>query len=1560
MSVASAANNTRKQIHTSLKGWQGGLSDSHVLLFRAFVEETLARIRGPFLAQHPAKQVLQYLELAFAHALEREPAGARVELRKGQGKSLMVLCSMDDQPFIVDTIRLFLKKYGADYWGGFNLTFEARRDAEGRLIGIGGEGAKRESLVLVEADGGSVLETLDESTQILATNLKIAQAVVEDFKPMTRAVERYIEKLEVLADRQPDQTETLRETAQFLKWLLAENFVFMGVDAGEPLGIQRVESSYQGHTDGAWPTPHDPGTVCVRKSSVESPVHRAGRIDEILITPDNDRFQTLFVRGMFTYRAVTQPCRNVPILRRVLGGILGTSESVPGSFRYKGIANGFDSLPTEFLFTAPRTAIRDTLELIFESEQQQDVGVTFLETGPYSAFCLIAMPKGQFGDELRRELERDIVQTLSATYSDHGVFVGRYDTVLLHFYLTGVDFPGAEEMGRLQVRIREMATPWISRLWRALNEQHGEQRADELSEVYGLAFPDSMTRSTSARRAVADIEMLEGVSAHRQLATDLFEDESGQLVLRLYQAANVYLSDILPVLDNFGLVVRDSYGTTVDARGGQLFIDTFHVIGATGVKRADFLSSATHLTAALEAVFAGLVTDDGTNRLVLAAGLTWQEVEVIRSYVKYCRQLKINVSHTRMRELLLIRPDLCQQLIELWKVRFDPDLEEDRDEAIARVSNKLVDQVRLIQAHDEDLLFSTLTQLVMGTVRTNYYRNDTKLQYLSFKVDCSQIDAMGSRRPLYEIFMHNKDVEGVHIRFGMVARGGLRWSDRDDYRTEVMGLATTQVVKNVVIVPVGAKGGFMLKDASRDPAMRRMEADRHYQTFIRGLLDLTDNAVGGKIVPPPRVVRHDGDDPYLVVAADKGTAHLSDTANKLSIEYGFWLGDAFASGGSNGYDHKGVAITARGAWVLARRHFAEMQMNPYEQEFTVAGIGDMGGDVFGNGLCETPHARLLAAFNHIHVFLDPNPDTSAACAERRRLFKLGRGGGWNAYNTELISEGGGVFDRRNKSIPLSPQVQELLGIDAEKAAPEVVIRRILQMEVDLLWNGGIGTYVKATAESDADADDRSNDALRVSASELRCKVIGEGGNLGMTQKARIEAALLGVRLNTDFIDNSAGVDMSDHEVNLKILLDRVVEKGSLSVEARNTLLEEMTDEVAELVLANNDTQGRQLSRDRQRSIRNVFEFGRTIDFICKQNGVHRKQLFLPGHLELAERAERGEGLTRPELAVMSSWMKMYVFGELLKGKPSRIPGYRDLLDGYFPKRVQKDYSASIHSHMLKNEIAMTMATTRVIADAGVTFYPLAIETTGRAVPAITNAYLKAQVLAGAATVRTTLEELRATVSLDTLNRCWVQVDDGARGVAMHWLSSRGSIPKDDEFASMVKSVDRVFELQASAVSARDRNLVGELTAKDIPESVALHVAKAQYLNTALMIHTEAKKQGATLEQVAVRHLAVARASRMQDILDDLATRPAEGFWEPIAMQLLRQRYTQLLRQMVARTPVNGHGDSVDMLTPALEEGVLKGVRAVMDEFLEHEPHPAMSTLLVLEERLAGTIRRLGK
>ncbi len=1561
MAAASASTDAKRQIRQALDRWKGSLGEAELPLFRAFVEDLVGRIRGPFFSHHAALSALEHLEVAFRFALERRGDEQRVEIRGGAKKGAVVLTSMPDQAFIVDTTRLFLKRCAASYWGGFNVVYHPKRDANGRLVGFL-DGGEAEAIGYVECDEGQLFGDVAASTALLREHLVLARATSVDFKAMTRTIERAIERFEAAADQGAALAEANSETAHFLKWLLRENFVFMGLSGfGEPLGIERVDSRFKGVTGGEWPPAHPPGYVSVRKSGIESPVHRAGRIDEILVAMPSG--ESMLVRGMFTYRAITQPSRNVPILRNVLGGILQNAQSRPGSYRYKGIANVFDSLPTEFLFTATAQAIEDMTDLVFEAEQQQEVGVTFLMMGPSAASCVLAMPKSQYNEDLCEAVEEDIRNTLSATYSDRGVFFGRYDTVLLHYYLTGVNYPGDQGVRGMTERIRERATPFVARLWHAIAAKQGEAVADRLVDVYGQAFPEALLRQQSFDRCLADIARFEMLTAHRTLVADVFaipgtDGGSEGLGLSLYQTDDVYLTAIVPVLDAFGLVVVDSQAFDVKPKSGKINIDTFHLDPKGGVGRDAILANRERLLEALAAVFAGDVESDRLNQLVLTAGLTWQEVDVVRGLARYSRQLGIKLAIVRVQEILLSNPHIATLLVDLFHTKFDPDRNEARAERTAAAETAVRDALRKLRGYDEDHLFRALLELMTGMIRTNYYRTDRPFHYLSFKFLGANVPMMGARRPMFEIYVHNLEVEGVHLRFGKVARGGLRWSDREDFRTEVLGLVSTQQVKNVVIVPEGAKGGFFLKRPARDMAARRQQADRLYQTFVRGLLDLTDNGAGGKITKPPRVFAYDGDDPYLVVAADKGTAHMSDTANKLSLGYGHWLGDAFASGGSVGYDHKKVGITARGGWVLVARHFREMGKDPYKEEFSCVGIGDLSGDVFGNGLIESDKTRLFAAFNHVHIFLDPNPDAATSAVERMRLFKAERLGGWENYDRTKISKGGGVFDRTAKSVPLSPQVQGMLGIHADEAEPEVVIKAILLMDVDLLWNGGIGTYVKASTETHADADDRSCDNIRIDGNQIRAKIVGEGGNLGCTQRGRIEAALNGVRINTDAIDNSGGVDMSDHEVNLKILLDRIVERGEMTLPGRNELLARMTDEVAVLVLANNDAHGQQLSRDQVRSQRDVFSFGRAIAFVEERMGTTRDALRLPTDKELARRAETGAGLTRPELSVLSAWVKMYVYRELVAGNPKALPGFDDLLLTYFPTEAQKSHVKDIRNHMLGNEIAMTVATTRMIADAGAAFFPIMVETTGCTVGQIAEAYLKAQELAGVSAARAGIEANALGAQQLARYEAWVKLDEGVREVAAWWLSTRGEVPKDAELTKMAGAAATVIRSLPGDMKAAGAAENARWLAAGLDERTVGRVQEATLLPLAVMAHAEALRNGSPLGDVVVRQLAVARASRLQDVLDDLATRPATGRWDPIALEILYDRYAALLQKLVSVVPVPTPVPSVDVLVATLSAGALAPVRAQVDALIGKSGTPSIPTLIVLEERVAGRIARI--
>ena len=1113
-------------------------------LFSDFCRAVEPQLRTPFIQRNADRGLEESLRGAYRVAGKRAEDEIIVDIEMIGDEHYTLRTCMRDQSFIVDTTRLLVETFGGRWESGFNVILRATRDENGELVSVGGEGYPLDSLLQIEIDGISE-DQLELFEGQLRRNLKLARGMALDFEEMLTTLDSIAESFDRMALREPEKAEQHREAAAFLKWLATDNFIFMGIKTGTTkLGFETDESQalFPTETSQHWPAAAWGGLpIRVRKSGIESPVHRSGRIDEILVSvPGLEGGNAVLISGMFTYRAITVPSRHVPVLRRLLEEVLEADHAIPGSWRYKGLANAFDSLPSEFLFTASREQVEGVISRILDAEAERSARVHLsIEEESSKGFALVAMPKCQYSEGVIRSIERELKAATGATYLDQGAFVGRYGTVLVHFFLTGVSPLGEEVEAALRETIITHATPWARLVEFAIAEAHGCELAEQLHSRYRTAFEPLFMQRVPAERAAEDILIIERLDEREGLMADLFVDNRGRLTLRLFQLRNAPLSDLLPVLDNFGLKVQDQFSDFVaPLDGADVTIDSFRLIGDAG----EAIARKGEIVDALEAVFEGHIEDDQLNRLVYSVGLPWQEVDLIRAHLGYARQRGVIYGKARCADILTAHPELVKGLVELFHAKFNPERDSGRKKAIETATGVIEDGLRLVRDHDEDRLFRAIFEQLQASTRTNFFRTDRVEHYISFKMDHKLLPSEVDSGLRFEIYVHHALVEGCHLRGGKVARGGLRWSDREDFRIEVLGLVRTQMVKNVLIVPVGAKGGFRLKQTIPDWATRRAAADTLYKIFIRGLLDVTCNYVGGKILSPKNVVIHDEKDPYLVVAADKGTAHLSDTANALSIEYGHWLGDAFASGGSHGYDHKVVGITARGGWECVRRHFAEMGLDPRSDEFTCVGIGDPAGDVFGNGVVEHSTMRLIAAFNHKHIFVDPNPDAKVSYKERERLFRNCQG--WEHYNTDLISEGGGVFERSAKTIPVSEELGKILGVLKTELPPDTVIRLLIRAQVDLFWNGGIGTYVKASWETNRDADDAANDNLRVNGNELRCRVVGEGGNLGFTHAGRVEFAQNGGRLNNDATDNSGGVDMSDHEVNLKILLAERSRRGS--------------------------------------------------------------------------------------------------------------------------------------------------------------------------------------------------------------------------------------------------------------------------------------------------------------------------------------------------------------------------------------------------------------------------------
>lgn len=1399
-----------------------------------------------------------------------------------------VLSVVKDQPFIVDTLRLGLRQLNATRISGVSVVLRVEQGASGWKLASEGEGAAV-SLVsfFVKGVDGAQAEAAQAD---ITGRLTLAKAMVQDHTAM-------MERVEAAAEGAFDVGgEDAIEAAEFLRWLLSDNFVFMGVtslkeggEEGEALGFDSVSGS---SLWGAAALQARAPLLVVRKSSVESPVHRAGRIDQIQI---NLASGPVVVRGLFTHRALTQPCRHLPVLRRVLAQVLAASKQRPMSYRYRGLANMFDSLPTEWLFSASVEQVADVLERVFEAEEERAVRVHFMQQdGGETTFALIAIPERRYSDAVRARVLDELTRVTGATYTDSSLFAGRFDSALLQVLQTGTRALTDLDREQLQRFVDEISTPWAERMEPALSARFGDA-APALLARYGDAFPAEYTEITQGAEAATDIAFLEEARKSGQV-TARVHVESGDVYLSVYQDKDVFLTTLLPVLDNFGLVIKDAVAYEVKLDGQVLHIDSLR-LGEGGIAPLLVLERAEKLVAGLQAVFGGHISSDAFNRLILAANLSWQEVDLVRAYVGYARQLGLRQSIPRTQEILLNQSETVAAAIQYFHARFNPALDGDRAAAMEATSSALSERLRAIRTNDEDTVLRTLANLIESSLRTNFYRTDRVCHYISFKIDHAKVKQMPLPRMMVEIYVHHREVEGVHLRGGPVARGGLRFSDRADFRTEVLGLVSTQMVKNVVIVPEGSKGGFYIKYTIDNPAERRRKGDELYQILIRGMLDVTDNIVGGAIVRPPNVVPHDGNDPYLVVAADKGTAHLSDTANRLSLAYGFWLGDAFASGGSNGYDHKAVGITARGGWVLVKRHFREMGMDADRDLFTCVGVGDCAGDVFGNGVIETRKMRLQGAFNHVHIFLDPNPDAETSYEERLRLFNEVKG--WEHYNKALISAGGGVFDRKAKSIPLSPEVKAMLGTLADELTPDQVISLILKMPVDLLWNGGIGTYVRATWETNADANDPPNDDLRVTAADLRCKIVGEGGNLGFTQAARVEYALNGGRLNTDFVDNSGGVDTSDHEVNLKILLNPMVASGRITEQERNDFLRSLTDEVAGAVLDDSNANGRLISLDVVRSKRDPFPFGRAIDWLCNRGNISRQRLVLPGEQELRRRASLNLGLTRPELSIIQAHVKMHVRKMLAQEDVSTIPGFDKILLSYFPAAVQQRFGADIPGHMLAKSIGMTTVLTRVATDAGASFFPIFLDLTGASAGRLAGAWLAAMELVDGEALKAELvaSKMPAANAYDT----WITFTVGLTNLVAAWLSpgSRGYLGEDK--ARFQAALSAIAASRGAADAAATAQIVDACVAKGLNAATAERLVNSADAVLASEVCAIADARGETIEAAARRYLAVGQASHLLATTRAIGQRKGEGRWDPVALGILQLRYQSLLRELALST-----------------------------------------------------------
>jgi glutamate dehydrogenase len=1228
-----------------------------------------------------------------------------------------------DRPFLFDSLKNYFQKAGIRVYSTIHPMFSVRRQWE-RVVAIGGvhEEGSKESYCFFQVELQESRERRRHLEHEIFSLLKAVFLAVDDFKDMTRACRELIAKLR---SRRGDAVE-LASTRSFLEWLLEDNYIFMGTVSYRVAGghgpATRVDETATGvFTDPALLPVVFPGVT----EHVEDHLHPATGDDRLLdldfctnasaiyhLDPiedltlrewagDGSLAGLTLLLGRFARGAFTQRADRIPLLREKESWLLERSDAVPQSHLWREIRTTFNHFPKTELFYADVADLKQVIDGIVHVASDDEV-VTHARKGSGYEALHVAFSRLRYSYQIEEALRRAFAEAFGPVAFSTSVDCGAVTLFIFYFDALQLEHPvDAEEARRLT---RPLVATWEDRVGLALEREFGQREGRRLFRRY--VTPE--TRSglyrevTGPEDVTADIrhlETLEGRLEVRMAPKTI--DTAG---VHLYTGRALDLTDILKTMQNLGLTVTEELRIPITLpEGRRCFVYRFDV-EAPAERLSALRSGEQRFVEALRALDEERATDDPLNGLILSAGLTWRDVEVLRTLRNHLLQIRAAWNADTLNGVLVRNSGAAAALYRSFAARFDPALEGDRARAVADADAAFAAALDAVRSLAEDEVLRAFDNLVKAALRTNAFQRPERPVF-SIKVDSHRVEGMPSPRPMVEIYVHSRRLEGVHLRGGRVARGGIRWSDRhDDFRTEILGLMKTQMVKNSVIVPVGSKGGFVLKgEVPPRPALDEYLIDR-YREYVSGLLDVTDNRVDGKILHPPEVVREDGDDPYLVVAADKGTAHLSDTANSVSAQYGFWLGDAFASGGSAGYDHKKMGITARGAWECVRHHFRNLGKDIQREPFTCVGVGDMSGDVFGNGMLLSPVTKLVAAFDHRHIFIDPAPDVENSFKERQRMLALPRSS-WRDYDSSAISKGGGVYDRSAKAIPLSPEARKLLEVEKGNPSGEEVIRHILTARVDLLYNGGIGTYVKAAGEEHADVGDRSNDRVRVAGREVRARVVGEGGNLGLTQKGRLEYWGAGGLLNTDAVDNSGGVDTSDHEVNIKILLDMLRKKGLVrDREERNAILAEMTDEVAALVLADNSGQALALSLDGRRSAERYEEFVLLVDDMAAE-GLSRADESVPSREELLASPQRERGLPRPLLCVLLGYAKMSAFQRLHETDFADGASGRHFLEGYFPRALGERFKEHFQEHVLRREIIATGAVNYVVNRAGISLLP---------------------------------------------------------------------------------------------------------------------------------------------------------------------------------------------------------------------------------------------------------------
>ncbi|MFI0795735.1 NAD-glutamate dehydrogenase [Micromonospora rubida] len=1494
----------------------------------------------------------EMLDAARAHwdlAQQRVPGELKLRIHEPDADQHHTVIEIvtDDMPFLVDSVTALLNAHHLDVHLLVHPLVVVRREPLGRLTEVSADvepddaiaGDLVESWMRIEIDpvrDAGEREKLRRELQRVLTDVREA---VEDWPKMRQRALTLADDLAAArtADNRPPVPEKdITDSVELLRWLAHDHFTFLGyreyrlVDApggegsaleavlGTGLGILRSDSpearALSSMTSEAHEKALEKRLLIITKANSRATVHRSAYLDYIGFKIFDEAGEVIGERrflGLFSTAAYRTSVRELPVVRRKVAEVLDRSGLSRRSHSGKDLLQILETYPRDELFQIKTEDLYHAVIGVLRMAGRRQLRV-FLRRDAYGRFisCLIYLPRDRFTTQNRLRMQDILLRELNGVGVDYTTRVTESMLARVHFIVRTDPTrpPGDIDADLLAEELADATRLWDDDYRLVLERKLGDEQAKHLFSRYADAFPEGYKDGHTPYEAMKDLAKLELLEESGQLEMHLFRkqlgprgigagrgtdlDEAMDVRFKVYRYGEpMMLSAVLPVLHSLGVGVVDEHPYEVDRIDGRVYLYDFGLRLPEG--HQELAEVRPHVENAFAAAWRGEAEVDGFNELVLRGGLTWRQVVVLRAYAKYLRQTGTVFSQEYMEQTFIAYPRITALLVELFEVRFAPGestAEQRRErsgELVTAIGAALDDVVSL----DQDRILRSYLTLIQATLRTSFYQKPVggrPKAYVAFKLDPQAIPDLPAPRPKFEIFVYSPRFEGVHLRYGPVARGGLRWSDRrEDFRTEVLGLVKAQMVKNAVIVPVGAKGGFVLKQKPGD----RDEAVACYQEFVGAMLDITDNIAAGEIVPPDDVVRHDGDDPYLVVAADKGTATFSDIANEISAAHNFWLGDAFASGGSAGYDHKKMGITARGAWESVKRHFRELGHDTQTQDFTVVGVGDMSGDVFGNGMLLSEHIRLVAAFDHRHVFLDPDPDAAAAYTERKRLFDLPRSS-WEDYDRSLISEGGGVYPRTAKSVPISPQVRVALGLDDDvsQLSPQELMKAILTAQVDLFWNGGIGTYIKASSQTNAEVGDKSNDAIRVDGKALRCRVVGEGGNLGCTQLGRIEYALAGGRIYTDFIDNAAGVDCSDHEVNIKILLNTAVADEALTRPERDELLAGMTEEVGELVLRDNYDQARAINNSQAQAASLLPVHRRMIGDLERSGALDRALEALPPDDELAVRTE--SGLTAPEFAVLLAYVKIVLEREILAEGLADEEWTTEVLVNYFPTPMRERFAGRMGQHRLRRDIVTTVLVNEAINRGGISFVFRVVEETAASAADVIRAYVVVREVFGLRELWDAVEaldskvdpELQTAVYLDTrrlLDR------------AVRWLVTNRRSPIDvpaetarlrDGVAQLLPGLENLFYgSEREAIAAH----IDEMTSRGLPRGLAEQATRLMYSFGLLDVVETSTSTGRDVGEVASVYFVLSDRFRVDSLLSKISLLPREDRWQTLARMALR-------------------------------------------------------------------------